>query len=441
MDRDRELVHDFRSAESSTSQVPSTIGRMSLWPKSLRVTRVLVVMFFTTTVLLASALAGGWWWVSQLALKPVAFDGPPPKKQAESASIPVSPLLLRYQLDLPGRGEIFPALMASNAADYWPVAILTITNQADRPVLQEITAEVPGWSRPMEQTIVLGASETRSLRINPELLPAAYANGEIRRSALRVRVKDPAGAVAFSQSRPVLLHSASDLFWGKKFANAQVVARWVTPHDSSVLKLISEAKKHVPNGRMPGYNRSRATTSPKSMAAQVRAQAKAVFEALRNSGVSYVSSIYTFGNFVGEAQRIRFPRETLSINTANCIDMSVAFASAMENLGMNPVIVIVPGHAFTGVRLGPQSQDTLYLDLTVLPRGTFEQAVARAENWIRKTAPNEVLTVDVASARVLGVYPMPMEAPPVNEPGVTEKAQSSSSERQRPALDASPVQN
>lgn len=382
---------------------------MSFWPKSLRATRVLAVVFFTTTVMLAGALAGGWWWVSRLALRPVAFDAPPPKKQAESASIPVSPLLLHYQLDLPGRGEIFPALMSGNAADYWPVAVLTIANQADRPVLQEVTAEVPGWSRPLDQTIVLGASETRSLRIIPELLPAAYSNGEIHRAVLHVRVKDPAGALAFSQSRPVLLHSASDLFWGKKFANAQFVSRWVTPHDPAVLKLISTARSRVRNGRMPGYNASRAAASPKALATQVRMQAQAVFEALRRSGVSYVSSIYTFGNFVGEAQRIRLPRETLTISTANCIDMSVAFASAMENLGMNPVIVIVPGHAFAGVRLGPQTQDTLYLDLTVLPKGTFEQANARAQAWLNKTSANEVLTVDVASARMLGVYPLPTE--------------------------------
>lgn len=386
---------------------------MSFWPKSLRATRVLLVVFFFTTLLFGSALAGGWWWVSRLALRPVTFDAPPPKKQAESASIPVSPLLLHYQLDLPGRGEIFPALMSGNAADYWPVAVLTIMNQADRPVLQEVTAEVSGWSRPLQQTIVLGGSETRSLRIVPELLPAAYANGEIHRAVLNVRVKDPAGVLAFSQSRPVLLHSASDLFWGKKFANAQFVSRWVTPHDPAVLKLISTARSRAQNGRLPGYNASR-TTSSKRMTGQVRAQAQAVFEALRHSGVSYVSSIYTFGNFVGEAQRIRLPRETLTISTANCIDMSVVFASAMENLGMNPVVVIVPGHAFAGVRLGPQTQDTLYLDLTVLPKGSFDQAIARAQGWLRRTAANEVLTVDVASARMLGVYPLPTEIPPEN---------------------------
>ena len=82
----------------------------------------------------------------------------------------------------------------------------------------------------------------------------------------------------------------------------------------------------------------------------------------------------------------------------------------MENLGMKPVIVIVPGHAFTGVRLGPNSQDILYLDLTVLPRGTFAMAAARAQEWLKKFSPDKVLTVDIGAARSLGVYPMPAAA-------------------------------
>jgi hypothetical protein len=149
-------------------------------------------------------------------------------------------------------------------------------------------------------------------------------------------------------------------------------------------------------------------TSPDALAAQVRAQARAVFQALRGSRITYVSSIFTFGNFSADAQRIRFPHETLGLSSANCIDVSVAFASAMENLGMHPVIVIVPGHAFTGVRLGPEGQRVLYLDLTVLPRGSFEQAIARANYWMKKTPPEQVLTVDVSAARALGIFPMPV---------------------------------
>ena len=209
----------------------------------------------------------------------------------------------------------------------------------------------------------------------------------------------------FAQSRPILIHSGSDLYWGKQFSNAQVVARWVTPHDRAVLDLVSSAKTFVPNGRMPGYNISE--RRDRELPAQVRRQAEAVFNALKRSGFSYVSSIYTFGDFIKVSQRIRLPRETLQLDTANCMDISVAFASAIENLDMNPILVIIPGHALTGLRLGPQSSDILYLDLTVLPKGTFRQAEQRAQYWLKKTPTEEVLTVDVAAARRMGIYPLP----------------------------------
>jgi hypothetical protein len=169
---------------------------------------------------------------------------------------------------------------------------------------------------------------------------------------------------------------------------------------------------------MPGYNIN--SRQEKLLPAQVKRQAEAVFEALKRSGFCYVSSIYTFGGFTGEAQRIRLPRETLQLDSANCMDISVAFASAIENLDMDPVLVIIPGHAFTGVRLGPQSSEVLYLDLTVLPKGTFAQAEARARQWLKKTNPNEVLTIDVASARKMGIYPLPTEGSPADPSVATE---------------------
>jgi len=164
----------------------------------------------------------------------------------------------------------------------------------------------------------------------------------------------------------------------------------------------------MPGGRLRGYNRIDGI----DLTRQVRQQARAVFRALQQSRVSYVTSIYTFGNYPGETQRIRLPHETLALNNANCIDVSVVFASAMENLGMQPVIVIVPGHAFTGVKLGPNSQDVLYLDLTVLPNGAFASAIRRAQEWLKKVPPDQVLTVDIGAARSLGVYPMPTSSPP-----------------------------
>ena len=370
--------------------------------KSGRAARVLAWLFFFTTLGLAGALAWTWIFVTKLALRPLPDPALPAKMQVGSG--PASPLQMQYQLNMPGRGEIFPALAAAHAADYWPVAVLSIANTSDKAVLQIISSEVRGWSEELRQTAVIGPHEVRTFSLDPELLAKSYENGEIRPATLVVEVQDPLTGHTFAQQRPVFIHSASDFFWGRKFANAQLLARWVTPHDDKVLQLVARSERLVPGGRMRGYN----LVPGVDLTQQVRAQAAAIFAALRRSGISYVSSIYTFGNYAGETERIRLPRETLELSNANCIDVSVAFASAVENLGMKPVIVIVPGHAFTGVRLGPNSQDFLYLDLTVLPRGTFAAAVARAQAWLKKTPPNEVLTVDIGAARALGVYPMPV---------------------------------
>ena len=366
--------------------------------------RVLAWLFFFTTLGLAGTLVWGWLFVSRLALRPLPEPELPAKLHNNPG--PASPLQIQYQLNMPGRGEIFPALAGAQAADYWPLATLSIANTATKPVLQIITAEVRGWSGQLRETAVVGPHEVRTFSLDPELLARAYENGEMRSAMLAVEVEDPATGHVFAQQRPVFLHSASDLFWGRKFANAQLLARWVTPHDERVLQLVASAERLLPGGRMRGYN----VVPGVKLEAQVRAQAQAVFEAMRRSRINYVTSIYTFGNYPGETQRIRLPRETLELSNANCIDVSVAFASAMENLGLKPVIVIVPGHAFTGVRLGPNSQDILYLDLTVLPRRSFAAATARAQAWLRKFPQGEVLTVDIGAARALGVYPMPVAA-------------------------------
>lgn len=369
---------------------------------SLRAARLLAVLFALTTFLFAAALAGSWYYVYQY----VSREGTPPPpalpQAMHPAAGPVSPLQISYRLDLPGRGEIFPALTAGRPADYWPVAVLTISNSSDRPVAQTVEAQIPGWSARAQHSLIIGPHSTQNLRI-PELLPRAFANQEFRRATLEVRVSGPQDPEHYFQERPVFLHSAYDLYWGKSFSNAQFIARWVTPHDPAVLRLVAQARRYIRNGRMPGYG----GRDKMDVGLQARAQAAAIFQALRHSGVSYVTSIYTFGDFSSDAQRIRLPQETLTPDTANCIDVSVAFASALENLGMDPAIALVPGHAFAAVRLGPEAQDWLYLDLTVLPRGTFQQALARAEHWLKKTPPNQVLMVDVAAARALRIYPIP----------------------------------
>ncbi len=311
---------------------------------------------------------------------------------------------MRYQLELPGRGEIFPALTVGAPAEYWPVGILTLTNDSEHPAMQVVSTEVVDWSLHQEQTLILGAHESRQMRLAPTLLPDAYRirRSVAHRSAFAWRMN---AATHFLRRRVPCWCTAPMTFIGDSVSPTRNSShagsrRTIPPCSTS----ISEARRFAPDGRLAGYLNPPRT--PTGLDSQIRMQANAVFRALSGSGISYVSSIYTFGDHAGDAQRIRLPRETLSLNNANCMDVSVVFASAMENLGMKPVVVIIPGHAFTGIKMGENSQQILYLDLTVLPRGTFEQAIARAQGWLKKTPPEQVLTVDIAAARAMGIYPM-----------------------------------
>jgi hypothetical protein len=75
-------------------------------------------------------------------------------------------------------------------------------------------------------------------------------------------------------------------------------------------------------------------------------QMGAIFQALHARGMQYVTVSQDF--FTG-AQNVKFPVEALATASANCIDGTLVFASALESMGMRPGVVIVPGHAFVAV--------------------------------------------------------------------------------------------
>src|SRR5579864_8868090 len=134
---------------------------------------------------------------------------------------PISPFQVHYRLDLPGGGEIFPALTSCAAPHYWPIATLSMLNSSSQPIMEMVSAEIPGWSRQSVETVSLAPNEARTIQLTPELLPLAFQNGEIRTATVEVRATIVGTALGYYETRPVYLHSASDLFWGNQFANAQ----------------------------------------------------------------------------------------------------------------------------------------------------------------------------------------------------------------------------
>lgn len=307
-------------------------------------------------------------------------------------------------------GEIFPALanFASSQKPrerQFPTVSVKISNPGDAIFMARVSVSIPGWSDQEIQMAEVAPGASRTLHFAPTFLPRLYANREIAPATVAVHVSDATGTTVYSTTIPVRLRATEDMYWGWHFQDARFIASWVTPHDAAVEEVLSQAKEFMPGRRLPGYE------DWKNAAEQTHStflQAKAIYNAIQKSGVSYVKSSMTFGANSNISERVRLPRETLRRSSANCIDGAVLYAAAFENLGMDPIIVLVPGHAYVGVREAQQSDDYLYIETSLTGRTSFESSVLSANRGLSKVNPADVNRISIAQARAQGIYPMPL---------------------------------
>jgi hypothetical protein len=318
---------------------------------------------------------------------------------------PVSPYKIQAGID----GEIYPvfanyASMQRLGDRTFGVVSVTLSNATNAVEQRRVSVNIPGWSDDEIQTLELAPGTTKTLVFAPAFLPRLFQNHEIVAATAHVTITDTASGGVDEATVPVRLRSAEDMFWGNGFKYASFIASWVTPHDRLVEEVLGRAKRHTPDHRLPGYE------SWKSAAEQEQEtyrEAKAIFTVLQGMGLSYVKSSTTLGDHKGVSERVRMPRVSLAQSSANCIDAAVMYASLFENLGMEASIVVVPGHAYVGVRVAEGSPKFLLIDAALTGRSTFEAAVASAQNGMASHPPSTVTQVMVEKARSAGIYPMP----------------------------------
>jgi hypothetical protein len=318
-------------------------------------------------------------------------------------------ILPTYDISAGIDGDIFPvfanfASLQKPSEREWGVIAVSVTNTTSNPIRQRIAVRVAGWSDQEIQLVEVPAGQTRTFKFAPSFLPRLYRNHEIAAGTAVIEVSDLAGRMVHDATIPVRLRSVDDMFWGSKFKYAPYIASWVTPHDADVEKALAVAKNLMPLRRLPGYE------PWKDAAQQERStylQAKAIYDALKRQGLSYVKSSLTFGENTGVSQRIRMPKESIATNSANCIDAAVMFSSAFENLAMDPIVVLVPGHAYVGVRVAHGSAKYLFFDAALIGRATFTESVRSAEIGLAKFNPAQITRIPIDQARDMGIYPMP----------------------------------
>jgi len=358
--------------------------------------------FFTTGVLLfvaSGALAGGMSDTATEVDTPLLRPNPAAARKTEPT----------YSVSAGLDGEIYPffanfASLQKPDDRQWAVISVKVSNSSEDSLRDRVAVKVPGWSDQEIQIVELGAGEVKTLRFAPTFLPRLYRNHELIAATADIAITDTTGKPIYSTTIPIRLRSVDDIYWGDQFKFAPFIASWVTPHDLNVEKLLASAKELAPGRRLPGYEDWKDAAEQE---VSTTIQARAIFNAVKKSGVSYVKSSITFGGNSDWSQRVRMPSESLGESSANCIDASVVFASLFENLGMDPEVVLVPGHAYIGVKVAKDSQRYLFIDAALVGRFTFDAAVKSAEHGLAKFAPGEITNINIDEARDRGIFPLP----------------------------------
>lgn len=314
-----------------------------------------------------------------------------------------------YKIQAGMDSEIYPvfanyaSLQKQNERSFGVLSV-TVANNSEVAIRQRIAVQVAGWSDQEIQVVELPAGASKTYLFAPTFLPRFYENHEIVAATAEVSVTDMPGNIVYQSTLPVRIRSAEDIYWGYGFKYASFIASWVTPHDLKLEAMLGRAKNYVADHRLPGYENWKNAEQQEQETYQ---EAKAIFTALKVLGLSYVKSSDTLGGNKSLSERVRKPWVSLEQTSANCIDAAVMYASLFENLGMEPTVVIVPGHAYAGVRVATGSSKFLFIDVALTGRTTFEAAVASAQRGLARYDDSSVTRVLIQEARNAGIYPMP----------------------------------
>ena len=133
-------------------------------------------------------------------------------------------------------------------------------------------------------------------------------------------------------------------------------------------------------------------------------------------------------SFEQSGQKVRNPSHIENSGLGTCFDLALLFCAALEQAGLNPLLVFTEGHAFAGVWLVREEFSTLVVeDVTALrkrlqlqelvlfettliterPTVSFRDACTCGAQWIDEAEEASFcLAVDIRQARNHGIKPL-----------------------------------
>lgn len=143
--------------------------------------------------------------------------------------------------------------------------------------------------------------------------------------------------------------------WGGLSHLPDMVAAFVQPNDPAIDKVLKKAaellREHGKEAALDGYKQGGAKRAWEL--------AGAAWGAVSSMRLDYALPPASFEH---QGQKIRGASQIADSGLGTCMDLTLLFCAALEQMGLNPVIVFTRGHAFAGLWLRPEEFSTSVVD-------------------------------------------------------------------------------
>ena len=222
-----------------------------------------------------------------------------------------------------------------------------LTVSTDGRILQdvEVRITVTVATGPISRPYSFTVGSLNSIKLTKENIDVAF------NPAVLYQISDPqAGSITVEvlEADNIVAEAGWNIqvlppnFWidGGSSRDYLSLASFVQPNHPTVRTVLDEAvelmKKRGQSPSLSGYQNL----------PHVEEMAAAIYDALKARQINYSNPPASWSSKPG--QKVRTAQEILEEKVGTCLDTAVLFASCLEQAGLEPVLFVVPGHAFVG---------------------------------------------------------------------------------------------
>lgn len=304
------------------------------------------------------------------------------------------------------------------------LSLINETDQAYEQVELLLTSDPP-FLKPRRWRIDALAARSRypirdlDLNLDGGLL-ARLTEAETATVSLTLRAASADASTTALTQRHVHLELLPRNQWGGISHLPDLVAAFVQPNDPAVDRLLKRTadvlRQHGRNPALDGYAGG---------AKRAWELASAVWGATAGMQLDYALPPASFEQ---SGQKVRSPSQIESSGLGTCFDLALLFCAALEQAGLNPLLVFTEGHAFAGVWLQPEEFSTTVVDdvtalrkrlrlkelvlfettlITQHPTVPFSYATERGAQQVEESQDAGFrLAVDIRRARLQRIKPL-----------------------------------